>query len=516
MNTPKFGRANRTRTLMIIMIAVVVLLLAFFGALMLLNGKNKNKNKPGDAKVTPTQKVAMVTATPAAHATMTPTSAPAKEVKATATPAPTSTPIPTPTSSIVGLELVPAVARDAVGKAANDAIADVTLWGGSTAVNPAVDIDTYVYPAYISVLLTCTADRSDRVHKEAYTFDAYTGKKLAAKDVFRESYLAIVKERLQTYAPEKDPVFEKTSFVTYDEAYKASDYDSFYIHEDKVTFVFTNGTLIELIHDEFSYDTLLSEARAFMYRDTDGVGVGVQIRTDIDPNRPMIAFTYDDGPYDKTESQLLKIFDKYNAKCTFFTLGERINSSKAWANSIKAIAEAGHEVESHTYSHVSFRSEDCDKKVFWTEINKNNLLIANTVGAAPAYIRMPGGNDKLKYMAMYLPMPMINWYLDTRDWDGGIIYPEKSTEAAINAKVDAIYDEVMDHVADGQIILMHSLYQTSVDATEQIMASLYGQGYQFVTVSELFYYKGITLENGKVSYSTTTKKNYNRDYLTFK
>ncbi len=125
---------------------------------------------------------------------------------------------------------------------------------------------------------------------------------------------------------------------------------------------------------------------------------------------------------------------------------------------------------------------------------------------------MPGGADKLDYMAKNLPMPMINWYLDTRDWDGGIIYPEKSTEEKMQAKTDDIYNTVIKTVGDGQIVLMHSLYQTSADATERILETLSAKGYQFVTVSELFYYKGITLENGKVSYSTTSQKNYNRDY----
>ncbi len=514
MNTPKFGRVNKTRIIMNIMIIIVIILLAVVGVLLVINWKNKNKN---DNKVTPTaaptQGVVMVTATPEPSINVKPTSdtpTPTVGIKATATP--TATPIPDPGALIVGLDSVPANIRSTVESYAKDVAKDVTVWGGNIAKNPKINIEAYYYPAFTSVLMTCTADGTSETHKEAYTFDAKTGTKLAANEVFRETYLAIIKERLQTYAVEKDPVFLRTSFIKYDEAYNATDYNKFYIHDNKVTFIFGNGTLTEILHKEFTYDADLSEATAFMYNDVNGLEVGYQIRKDLDPTRPMIALTYDDGPYDKVETKLLEIFDKYDAKCTFFAVGERIDSYKGSRESLLNVVNAGHEIGSHTYSHQSFKTEDCDKKLFWTEINKNNLTIAKNIGYAPVLIRMPGGNNKLDYMAKHLPMPMINWYLDTRDWDKGIIYPEKSTEAEYNAKVDSISKKVIDEVGDGQIVLMHSLYQTTAEATNEIMATLSIQGYQFVTVSELFYYKGITLENGKVSYSTTTKNNYNRDY----
>ena len=519
MNTPKFGRVNKTRIVMIVMIAIVAVLLVVCGVLFFITQKNKNKNNEPKNTPTPTQEAALVTATPTA----------AQQVKATATPTPTNkavtqqTPVPTAkptatpvpvteTASIVGLESVPENIRQTVKAVAEETMADVKIWGGSKAKDPKVNVETFIYPAFVSVYMTCKADGTADIHRDACTFDRNTGERLAGNQVFRETYLAVIKERLQTYAAEQDEAFKRTKFVNYEEAYKANDYNNFYIHDNKVTFVFENGSLIDLSHKGFTFDADLAEATAFMYRDVNGFEIGYQIRTNLDPNKPMIAITFDDGPYEKRETQLLEIFDRYNAKCTFFAIGERIDGSKAGTRSIKAIAEKGHEVGSHTYSHVSFKKEDCDKETFWTEINRNNLVIAKTIGYAPTLIRMPGGNDKLDYMAKNLPMPMINWYLDTRDWDGGIIYPEKNTEADINAKVTEVSTYVIDNVKDGQIVLMHSLYYTSAEACNEIMATLAAQDYQFVTVSELFYYKGITLENGRVSYSTTTAKNYNRDY----
>lgn len=523
MNTPKFGRINRTRIIMFIMIGIVVILTALVIILFVLSERKNRKADPQAVENTPTpgQTVSLVTATPEVKATDTPvivkvnTPTPTQEVKITPSPLPTAIPVPVE-KEYAGLNLVPALVRNKVKLMADMAVADVNIWGGSNAKDPDVTIDTYVYPAFVSILIKCDAKGSATEHRIGCTFDAATGKQLAASEVFRESYLAVIKERLQKLAPEEDSAFLKTDFVKYDTAYKASDYDSFCIHDNKVTFVFGNGTLTELIHNEFVYDAPYSEAKAFMYKDTDGKPVGVQVREGLDPNKPMVAFTYDDGPYEVVESKLLKILDKYNAKCTFFTIGERIDGAKSSLRSIQNIAKAGHEVGSHTYSHTSFRKEDCDKELFWTEINKNNLTIAKAVGYAPTLIRMPGGNDKLIYMAKHLPMPMINWFLDTMDWNKGIIYPEKSTQETIDAKVDEITKTVLDSVADGQIILMHSLYYTSAEATDKIMEELSAKGYQFVTVSELFYYKGITLENGKVSYATNLKGNINRDYSKIK
>ncbi len=523
MNTPKFGRINKTRIIMFVMIAIVIILLALVGVLLFLNGRGgKNRNNNGKTTPTPTRAVALLTATPEVKANNTPTTVPTTGAKATSTPTPvpTNTPVPTATpEAVIGtignLMQVSEKIRGTVDDLVSEEFSKSSAWAGNDAKDIKASVECWAYPAFTSVLANFTSD-GKVIHQAGYVFETETGRRLGAYMVFRETYLAILKERLQTYAPEKDPVIGKTSFVSYDEVYNRNDFDSFYIANDKVTFIFGNDTLTDLMHKEFTYEVKLSEARAFMYMDLYFNPVGLQVRQDLDVNRPMIAFTYDDGPYEKVESQLLEIFERYNAKCTFFTLGERIDNYKSCKRSIQALAAAGHEIASHTYSHVAFRKEDCDKKEFWTQINRNNLLLAQTVGYAPVYIRMPGGNDTLDYMAKNLPMPMINWYLDTEDWNKGVVDKTKVSEETYNAKVDDItkrvIDEVLTHGGDGKIILMHSLYESTAEATNEIMATLEIQGYQFVTVSELFYYKGIRLENGKVSYSTTTPKNYNRDY----
>ena len=539
MNKPKFGRSYRVRNLMIVMSAVVVLLLGIIVVLMVLNFKNKDENEnDADPTPVPTKAVSFATATPTGEikvtdvvkVTATPTAAPTKTpTKAvTATPAvtvaptmtlapvATNTPVPTvvptdapaPVVTVTGLDKVPSALKTTAETLAREtAENDIVLNGYASTQN--VKISTYTFPKYVSLLFTCTS--GDRTHSEAATFDATTYKKLSASDMFNESYLAIIKERLQTAAVKEDSAFSRTSFVDYDTAYNAADYNNFYIHGSTVTFIFPNGTLTEVIHKEFTYDVKLSEAKAFMYYDTDGNRVGAEIRTNLDPTKPMIAITFDDGPYRPVDERLLEVFEENDARCTFFVLGSRIDSAESCKESVKALAAAGQEIASLTYSSTSYTSEDCDKKTFWTNINKNSLLLANTVGYAPSYIRFPGGSDRLKYMSENLPLPIINWTLDSRDWVNGVIYTDKVTEDEYNKIVTEDYLRVVENAADGQIVLFHSLYHTTVDTVNQVMLTLSCQDYQFVTVSELLYYKGIDAVNGTVTYGAI-KGEYNKDY----
>ena len=57
---------------------------------------------------------------------------------------------------------------------------------------------------------------------------------------------------------------------------------------------------------------------------------------------------------------------------------------------------------------------------------------------------------------------------------------------------------VINKVKDGDIVLMHDIYSATANALEIIIPSLKSKGYTFVTVSDLFYYKNIPLEKGKV------------------
>ncbi|MBQ8847029.1 MAG: polysaccharide deacetylase family protein [Lachnospiraceae bacterium] len=204
---------------------------------------------------------------------------------------------------------------------------------------------------------------------------------------------------------------------------------------------------------------------------------------ELDPDKPMIALTFDDGPHYQNTPHLLEILEQYNAKSTFFVLGDRSHFTESNKKTVTLVAEAGHEVSSHTYSHKDLKSLSEDALI--DEVVKARDNIYALTGEYPTYIRPPYGgyNDLVK---KYAYAPLINWDLDSKDWSF--------------RDVDKIVEHVLKEAEDGNIVLMHDIHWFTVDAVERLLPELATRGYQFVTVSELFYYNDVEAVNGTVYY----------------
>ena len=196
----------------------------------------------------------------------------------------------------------------------------------------------------------------------------------------------------------------------------------------------------------------------------------------IDPSRPVIALTFDDGPGKRT-GELLDQLEKYDAKATFFMLGQKVAS---YPDEIKKMKEIGCELGNHSYDHPNLANLSADgvKK----QIGDTHSKIKKIVGEEATVMRPPYGaiSATLRENA---GMPLILWNIDTLDW--------KTRNARITV------DMVMKNVDDGDIILMHDIHTESVDAAIELIPKLLEKGYQLVTVSELAAYKNVTLENGE-------------------
>ena len=201
----------------------------------------------------------------------------------------------------------------------------------------------------------------------------------------------------------------------------------------------------------------------------------------IDPAKPMIAITYDDGPQTEAGNRIIDTYLKYNQRCTFFVVGDRVASR---ASEVKRMAENGFEIGNHSYSHKYLNK--CDAQTIRSEIAKCNEAIAAATGITPTVMRLPGGNKNDTVLAN-VNMPIILWNVDTRDWD------HRNAQKSIDA--------VVGKVKDGDIVLMHELYGATADATEVIVPKLLEQGFQLVTVSELAAYKGKQLNPNQIYYS---------------
>jgi len=206
---------------------------------------------------------------------------------------------------------------------------------------------------------------------------------------------------------------------------------------------------------------------------------------ELDPEKPMIALTFDDGPHYQQTPRLLEILEKHGVKSTFFILGDRSHFTESNKKTVKMVAEAGHEIASHTYSHKNLATLSLEQLT--EEITRARENLYALTGEYPTFVRPPYGsyNDLVKD---YSYAPLIAWNLDSQDWNF------RNTEQVV--------EHVLKEAGDGKIVLMHDIHWFTVDAVEILLPELVARGYQVVTVGELFHYNNVELENGRVYHSS--------------
>ena len=428
---------------------------------------------------------------PEVTATPVPTVLPEVTVTPTLTPEPTKAPVLTPTPSPTPVPVMVTEPENAlelhVEKLEETGFSGIEgtdqkireLAAEFAGEEEVLICESYAVGNYYSVVFRKTDEfeGEETEYLLPLVYDLSTGEQVTGSGLIKESYFAIVKERLQKVVARNFPSEAKAAFTSYEQAYRAEDYQQFYLTEEHLVFYFGEDTLTENRHKPFTYVTELEEAKAFFYFNLDGTTNGIAIRK-LDPEKPMIAFTYDDGPaykYD-LDRKLMDLFEQYDGRLTFFFLGDRISGS--FKEVVRESYERGHEVASHTYSHINMGT--AKPEVVWPEVNKTNLKIAEVTGHVADYVRLPGGTNG-KYLSN-LPMPIINWDIDTIDWR--------------DKDKDIIFERMKKKSKDGGIVLIHSIHLSSYEASELLIPWLAEQGYQFVTLSELFYYKGVVPENG--------------------
>lgn len=209
-------------------------------------------------------------------------------------------------------------------------------------------------------------------------------------------------------------------------------------------------------------------------------GTDKWLRKDLDSKKPMVALTFDDGPYAPVTEKILATLKKYDAKATFFCVGNRVPS---YPSVVKKAYSQGCQLASHTYEHKILTSVK-KKQIIW-QVEKTDSTFEKIIGCHTTALRPPGGavNDKVK---KNVKVPMVCWNVDSEDWKS------RNTKKVLQR---------CQSIGDGDIVLMHDLYPTTAKAVEKLVPQLKKKGFQLVTVDELFYYKGIKTEGGNVYYS---------------
>ena len=192
-----------------------------------------------------------------------------------------------------------------------------------------------------------------------------------------------------------------------------------------------------------------------------------------------VVLTFDDGPSGRFTRRLLDGLQERDVKATFLLCGYRI---KDYPKEAQRIADEGHEIGIHGYSHKSMCAMGLD--CVTQEILDTAALLPE--GVRPVFLRPPGGQcgDQMRLASKKQGLAVLNWSLDTKDW------------ALKDA--DAITRRVLDNIKDGDVILMHDMYDSSVDAALAIVDALTERGYKFATATELVQLRGTMLTPGEV------------------
>lgn len=191
-----------------------------------------------------------------------------------------------------------------------------------------------------------------------------------------------------------------------------------------------------------------------------------------------VALTFDDGPSGRYTARLLEGLAKRDVTATFFLCGYRL---KEYPKLAARIQNEGHEIGLHGYSHTSMKK--MDNEHLEREIADTFALLP--AGCRPVFLRPPGGlsSRAVENAARQAGLAILSWTVDPRDW---ATHDAPAVAAAVTGKV-----------TDGDVILMHDMSDSSVDAAFAIIDRLKKQGFQFVTAKELARLKGYAIEPGK-------------------
>lgn len=192
-----------------------------------------------------------------------------------------------------------------------------------------------------------------------------------------------------------------------------------------------------------------------------------------------VAFTFDDGPSKDYTLQILDTAAQYNAKVTFFTLGSQVEK---FPDVAKSIVERGHQLASHSYNHPDLTKISKEDQAY--QINTTENILRNTTGYTKNIMVRPPYGASNEQLLSHLPKTYMNWSNDPRDWE--------------SRNAQTICNNIINDTKPGDVILLHDIYDSTAQGFACGIKALAEQGYEFVTVEQLFANYGKTTQNGNI------------------
>lgn len=188
----------------------------------------------------------------------------------------------------------------------------------------------------------------------------------------------------------------------------------------------------------------------------------------------LAALTFDDGPNTVTAPQVLDVLEKHNVAATFFVIGNNITPESAEV--MRRAVKMGCGIENHSRTHSDMTKMSAEE--ISAEISFTSDVIEKAVGRRPKFFRPP----YIAYDQQMFDTVDLTFIcgIGADDWNDEISSDER-------------YRRITEQVSDGSVILLHDMEGNfrTVEAIDRIIPAMKADGYEFVTVSELFARKEI-------------------------
>ena len=184
-----------------------------------------------------------------------------------------------------------------------------------------------------------------------------------------------------------------------------------------------------------------------------------------------VALTFDDGPHPIFTGRILDILERYNAKATFFVVGQNVEN---YPRAFERLADSDCEIGNHTYTHKNIGNMSEDELL--VELERTEKAIESISRRHTLLLRPPEGHfgDAVRRVSVVRGYDIILWSIDTLDW--------------AHTPPDKISASVVSSLDKGDIILMHdytSRGNSACEALGKLIPRMLELGYEFVSVSEL-------------------------------
>ena len=331
--------------------------------------------------------------------------------------------------------------------------------------------DQYINLTFTQKLYDADEKQIDEIRNH-YTYDTKQKRLISVTDALRRDYVQVVKKLAESAG------------------IKASGIHAMRVQVEKNALMLYTGKEtkgISLPYQEYKKYIRLANRNIPSLYQKDAI---IPAEQKVDPNKKMIAFTFDDGPHWQNTEIIMKEFEKYNGRATFFMLGQNVKDKTTGVDHtdiVRDMYQRGFEVGNHSWDHsmriAASKSDAMSKAEVSDEIYNTQDAIFAACGADATMFRPPYGalNSNVRAVST---LDFALWDLDTLDWS--------------NKNADIITQNIMSNVHDGSVILLHDIHDFSKDAIIQVLPKLEAKGYQFVSLSTLRKYKNEKLVNENI------------------